>query len=181
MYVRLTGFLRQQWFPQRASLLRSTYIACLTLLFFLFISVPFLLVYLPVFIDFLLLFPSFLYFSHSFLSFRRFLFHACYPQFLFLHSLHSFPLSFPYHLSTSLLWFKKLCSQCAGPPPLTDLWKSSVLLLPPSSPSVSVCDFFYGRIFSELGGLLRKSLKFETSPGYFAIMLCGGDNGSFLL
>jgi hypothetical protein len=52
--------------------------------------------------------------------------------------------------------------------------KSSILLLLPEFTFISLWDFFHDRIFFELGGLLREWLKFQTSPGCFAIMFTVG-------
>lgn len=89
------------------------------LLFFVRLSsVTFYLVYLSILITFLLLFHLLFNFSHTCPS--------CFCRSLLLCVLSTFPVSTfsaflpyssPYHLSTSLPRFKKLCSQCVVPPP----------------------------------------------------------------
>lgn len=162
-------------------LISSPATCLLTSLYLLFLlsdfsSVPFFLVYLSVLITFLSLFHSLFHFSHTFLfSFCRSLcMLSTFPVSTFFAFL---PYSSPYHLSTSLPWFNKLCSQCGTSTldwPVKEL--RSLLL-----PKFTVC--LYMRFLSrshllQTGWSLNKVTEISNTSWLFRCNVQPVDNGN---
>lgn len=108
-----------------------------------------------------------------------------YPHFLFPHSPHSFALLSRTICQQPLPWFKKLCSQRLGPPPLTDLWKNSILLLLPKFTfclSVCLCVRFLSRShLLHTGWSVKEVTEISNKSCMFCYNVQRGDVWSFLL
>lgn len=145
-------------------------------IYFFFLS-DFLLVYLSILITFLSLFHSLFHFSHTFsFSFCRSLcMLSTFPVSTFFAFL---PYSSPYHLSTSLPWFKKLCSQC-GTSTLDWPVKELRSLLPPKFTVCLSVRFLSRSHLLQTGWSLNKVTEISNTSWLFRYNVQPGDNGNF--